>query len=124
MTNLKIEKKQKRNLITTAISMVVVIVLLVVAIVVVALDKNGDQGIVGIENGEFTIVSDEQKTTETKAEESKKETKVVTITADTTKAAEKETLPQTGAEDLLPLALVLGVLTTGATALALHKREA
>lgn len=124
MTNLKIEKKQKRSLITTAISMVVVIVLLVVAIVVVALDKNGDQGIVGIENGEFTIVSDEQKTTETKAEESKRETKVVTITTDATKAAEKETLPQTGAEDLLPLALVLGVLTTGATALALHKREA
>ena len=124
MTNLEIEKKQKRSLITTAISMVVVIVLLVVAIIVTALDKKSEQGIVGIENGEFTIVSDEQKTEETKAEEPKKETKVVTITTDAAKAAEKETLPQTGAEDLLPLALTLGVLTTGAAALVLHKREA
>lgn len=123
MTNLEIEKKQRKNLITTAISMLVVIVLLVVAIIVTALDKKNEQGIVGIENGEFTIVSEEQKTEETKTAEPEKETKVVTIKTDS-KATEKETLPQTGAEDFLPLALALGTLTTGATALVLHKREA
>ena len=116
MTNLEIETKQRQKLIVIAAGMAIIVVLLVGAIIMVACNKKNDHGITGIENGEFTIVGDEQKTEEPKADST-------TTINDDAKDSQTESLPATGATDLLPLALILGVLTTGATALAMNKRE-
>lgn len=126
MTNLEIETKQRQKLIVIAAGMAIIVVLLVGAIIMVACNKKNDHGITGIENGEFTVVGDEQKTEEPKVEESKTEEPKADSTTtinDDAKDSQTENLPATGATDLLPLALILGVLTTGATALAMNKRE-
>lgn len=125
MDNLEIEKKQKQKLITIVISMVTVILLLVTAIAVVALGKNDEQGNADAENGEFSIIDEGEGKDDLATKEKKTEAKVVKISTQTTMGPGiEDVLPETGATDLLPLALILGVLTTGATALAMNKREA
>ena len=140
MYNLEIEKKQRHKLIIIAISMVIVIVLLIVAIVAVATGKSGKKSIGGTGNGEFAIVSEDAESTEkteakteqeTKETEAKTEdTKSATVGAISTKTVETTTvtstsksLPDTGPADLLPLAATLGLMTAGATALVMKKRE-
>lgn len=127
MYNMEIEKKQKHKLAAIVIGMVIVIVLLVVAIVIVTTNKSTQTNVISeTESNEFLIDNNEAKT-ETKPEETKtetvtkKETKVETISTKTTKNTEK--MPATGPVDLLPIAIVLGLMTTGVTAFAMNKRK-
>ena len=125
MNNLEIEKKQRQKLITIVASMVAVILLLVTAIAVVALGKNDEQSDANTENGEFSIIDEGEGKDDLATEEKKTEAKVVKISTQTTAKLETEDiLPETGATDLLPLALVLGGLTAGVAAFAVNKHEA
>ncbi len=125
MYNLEIEKKQKHKLITIVISMVIVIILLVVAIVAVTTNKSNQAGIIGEnENDDFSIITSEPKPEEDTKKEVKTETKVSTVETLSTKTTKTESkLPETGPIDLLPIAVVLGLLTSGATAFAMNKRS-
>ncbi len=134
MYNLEIEKKQRRKLIAITLCMVAVIVVLIVAIALVVAGKSSNKpAISDAEAGEFSLVDDSAKTEEKKTEtEAKTETKAEASTigkiSTQTKpeAAPTEiatSVPSTGPEDLLPVALLLGALTTGVSALALNKRK-
>ena len=132
MYNLEIEKKQRRKLIAITLCMVAVIVVLIVAIALVVAGKSSNKpAISDAEAGEFSLVDDSTKTEEKKTEaktETKTEASTIGKISTQTKpeAAPTEianSVPSTGPEDLLPVALLLGALTTGVTALALNKRK-
>ena len=129
------EKKERRRLITFAVTTVVLILILIVAIVVVATKKAGSNKVTEGVNSEFIFAEEntnesetektEEKTTET--EENKSSETVGTLSTTTNDApvviSGASDLPTTGPEDLLPLALVLGALTTFGASAAMAKRE-
>lgn len=124
MYNLEIEKKQRRKVVLIASAMVAVILLLIVAIVVVATNKSTGPNVGGIDNAEFVITGNaDEKTPETPKADTKTDTTVAASNSTASKSAEKaEDLPSTGPEDLAPLALALGGLTTAGVALVMKRQ--
>ena len=129
MYNLEIEKKQRRKVVAIASATVALILLLIVAIVVVATSKSSRQNIGGDNNGSFSIVESEkaEEKAEAKTEE-KKEEKPATVAesskpqAAATPATATSKMPSTGPEDLMPLAVLLGGLTTAGTAVLVKRK--
>ncbi len=122
------EKKQRSRVIAVATSLAVVIVLLVVAIIVTATNKtSSEEEVVGaeteLETNDSPIAKqedhsdDKNKAASAPAKTEEKASKAVAKVETVSK------LPTTGPVDMLPIALVLGMLTTGATYFAMAKRE-
>lgn len=117
--NAELEKKDRRKVIIIATATVVLILALIVAIIVVATNKTSRPNVGGEDNSSFVIenTSKPEKTevvSNTKAAEPAK-----TTTPVTTKAEE---MPSTGPEDILPLALVLGMIATVATSAVITRK--
>ena len=119
------EKKERRKIIAVATAAMVIILVLIVAIIVVATKKSNKTSVGGDDNAAFTIAEG----TETEESESEPESKpeeetepvVGTITTENAPAetpvvvaelpAETNTsMPSTGPEDVLPVALMAGLL--------------
>ena len=132
------EKKERRKIITIIVVTVVLILALLVAIVVTATGKHKTN--IGEGNNSAFMIDGENKAGETSADNEGDdasgagsdianlgEISTGSDTSDTDDDAPEVSsvsdLPSTGAEDLLPLALVLGAITTLATSLAMAKRE-
>jgi len=135
------EKKERRKIIAIIIATVVLILALVAAIVITATSKsrrNVGEG----ENSSFVIADEyitgkKEEESENKSEEETKSSEEDSAKASdlgkiSTESDEKaidsapavssvSSLPETGAEDLLPLALLLGATTTFATSLVMNK---
>ena len=145
---LETEKKQKHKLLAIAGVMLAVIIVLIAGIIVIANGKTTKKTIGSDEQGsEFAITESESKKTDTSKKTSTTEESTSKKTSETTSTDESktksssstttsksgddssasaktaETMPKTGPEDLVPIALVLGMLTTVVTAVAMHKRE-
>lgn len=144
----EVDKKERRKIIAVATISVIIILSLIVAIVVVATKKSAKSDISDAQNSAFELIESEDKTedkTENKTEENKtadkttenkeakqesvKEigdltTKQNQVSKTTNAAATSADMPNTGPEDVLPIALILGALVTYLSSRALAKREA
>ncbi|MBQ6593630.1 hypothetical protein IJI00_00975 [Candidatus Saccharibacteria bacterium] len=124
----EMQAKERRKVIIFAVATVAVILALIVSIVVVATNKTS-VNLGGEENTEFTLVEDKKETekpaTTTKSA-SNTNAAASNTTAKTTSPAivTPTSVPNTGPEDLLPIALGLGALTTVVTTVVLNKRRA
>ena len=118
----EIEKKDRQKVIMIATAIVAVVLILVVAIIVVATRKTGGDS-VGGENNEPIAVEETPKTEEKANDPSTEKTTVPVSTKTTEAQATATAVPDTGPEDLLPLALVLGVLTTAGTAYIMSRKQ-
>lgn len=122
------EKKQRSRVIAVATSLAVVIVLLVVAIIVTATNKtSSEEEVISADTELETNDSPIAKQEDNSSDKNKASDTATKTTEKSSKTAAKvETvskLPTTGPVDMLPIALVLGMLTTGATYFAMAKRE-
>lgn len=130
MYNTEIDKKERNKIIAIAAAAATLILVLVVAIIVVATKKPAEN-IGGNENSSFAIEEEnegeavEEPTEETESGASE----LGSLTTETIVAEEPTTdkapaeIASTGPEDILPVALVLGILTTAATAVVMKKAE-
>ncbi|MBQ3348392.1 LPXTG cell wall anchor domain-containing protein [Candidatus Saccharibacteria bacterium] len=135
----EIEAKDRKKVVIFAGATAAVILALIVAIVVVATGKASRENIGGTENGEFSIAesseetkeSDDSKESKNSNSSSSSASKVGTVSTKTTATATaksattaaSEDLPNTGPENLVPLALAMGALTTAGTALVINKKR-
>ncbi|MDO4507909.1 MAG: hypothetical protein Q4B65_00750 [Candidatus Saccharibacteria bacterium] len=113
----EVEKKERRKIISITVAIVALILVLLVAIIVVATRREVSDNIVsGDGNTEFVITEGEESS-EAETEASAVETVSSEIVESTPVVLETETvIAQTGPEDVLPIAVVLGVLTAAGTA--------
>ena len=125
-----VEKKERRRIIMISIAAAALILILLIAIIVVAAhksSKNNDiskQTYSAFEKKEDTNIEkkkEEKTEVEVKTEE-KTEDKPVISTETTTSTANSD-MPNTGPEEVLPLALVLGLGTTYAASAVMAKRN-
>ncbi|MDO4611823.1 MAG: hypothetical protein Q4B34_03115, partial [Candidatus Saccharibacteria bacterium] len=115
----EVEKKSRRKVISIAVAVTVLILVLVTAIIVVATTRNDGGEVAEGENAEFIIEGETPVEEVTDAGNSA----LGTITTEET-TEEEVTLPaetvttitQTGPEEALPMAILLGVLTMVGTA--------
>lgn len=121
------DKKERRKIISIATAVAVLILVLVVAIIVVATGKSTGKNLGGDENASFVIEETTEESESSESEESEGST-LGTITTDTvvvekpTTDKAPEAMPDTGPADLLPIALLLGGLTTAGTTVLMRKR--
>lgn len=120
----EIEKKDRRKVILIATAIVVVVLILIAAIIVVATKKSGNN-VGGNENATFSIDNNKE---EEKKEEEKPATSVGSVSTTTAKVETpvnntSDSIPSTGPEDILPVALALGCLTTAGTAYAMSCKK-
>ena len=118
------DRKARRKIITIAISTVVLILILIVAIVVVSVKQSSPKSSEQVTTFEV-VESDEPEAN--KSEEKKANTQFSQITTKTTTPVVTETassVPTTGPEDFLPIALILGALTAFITSTHLAKKSA
>jgi len=140
----EVDKKERRKIIAVATISVIIILSLIVAIVVVATKKSAKSGISDAQNSAFELIESEDKAEEkteedktadkvTENKEAKQEsvkeigdltTKQNQVSKTTNTAATSADMPNTGPEDVLPIALILGALVTYLSSRALAKREA
>lgn len=113
----EVEKKSRRKVISIAVAVTVLILVLVTAIIVVATTRNDGGEVAEGENAEFVIEgeaaeegADAGNTLGTITTEETVEEEVV-LPAETV-----TTITQTGPEEVLPMAILLGVLTMAGTA--------
>lgn len=117
------EKKERRKIVISSSAIMAVILVLVVAIIVVATTK-GQENSVSNDGSAFTLSENADKPaeeTENKSSE-KAESKPTSTNAATSSNATTDKIAETGPEDLLPLALAMGGMTTVATTLLFSKR--
>ena len=133
MYNAEAEKKERRKVVIFAGVTVALILALIVAIVVVATNKSSRKNIGGTDNGSFTI-SESTENKDDKEQAAKSEDKpastVGTVTtkpaASTTKpvvTATASDIPNTGPEDMLAVAGILGGVTTAGTAYVMSRKK-
>lgn len=129
----EVEKRERRRIISVAVAAAVLILVLIVAIIVVATKKTPSENVGGSENTSFVLegsesTEEEEGTVEEEKSDSE-ETVVGTISTETTpvqtptSSVVTENIPDTGPEDLLPIALMLGALTAYITTLVMKKRQ-
>ncbi len=116
----EVEKKSHRKVISIAVAVTVLILVLVTAIIVVATTRNDGGEVAEGENAEFVIEGEAAEegadagntlgtiTTEETVEEATEEVEQPAETV--------TTITQTGPEEVLPMAILLGVLTMVGTA--------
>ena len=118
----EVEKRERRRIISVAVAAAVLILVLIVAIIVVATKKTPSENVGGSENTSFVGTIEEEEAKD-------EETVVGTISTETTpvqtptSSVVTENIPDTGPEDLLPIALMLGALTAYITTLVMKKRQ-
>ncbi|MBQ9018009.1 hypothetical protein IJ118_03025 [Candidatus Saccharibacteria bacterium] len=124
----EIETKERRKVVLFAAATAAVILALIVAIVVVATNKaNRNAEVSTTDKASFSIEESGEKSEGDKNEStvgtvSTKASTATTAKPATTTTATATDLPSTGPEDLLPLAVSLGGLTTAASAFIVKRR--
>ena len=126
-----VEKKERRRIILISIATAILILVLLVAIIVVAAHKSarsGDEEIANQTNSGTFDYKEENKTEDKKDEKTETtqtESKPV-ITTDTAPAVTSTVsdMPTTGPEDILPLAILLGLGATFVTSYIMSKKNA
>lgn len=142
MYNTDVDKKERQKIIAIATATAGLILALVIAIIVVAVQRPSEN-LGGEENGSFSIsegTEDQKPAEDEKPEESegsesedegsklgeistKPETTVPEVPGESTTDKMPEEITSTGPADVLPMALMLGVLTSVATAAVMKKAE-
>lgn len=134
----ELDKKERRKIIAAATVTTALILILLVAIIVVATKKSSQASVSEPENVAFELTESEEETTEKNAEEKtetigvisteQSETKVEETIENTevitTELAISEELPTTGAEEILPIAILLGAFVAYLSSAVLAKKEA
>ena len=123
-----IEKKERRRIILITIAAAALILILLIAIIVVAANKSSKKDDVATQTNSAFEYKEEDKTEEKKEEKTeteKKEDKTV-ISTDTAPVANvvSDDMPNTGPEEILPLAIMLGLGAAYVSSYVISKKNA
>ena len=128
------QAKERKKIIIISIVAIALILILLIAIIVTATSHNQNDSLSG-DKINLNVASEDFEVVEVKTEAKQPESKEIETKSETQSPAAKEqpavqpvatsteTIAQTGPEDIIPLAIVSGTITTFLTSFYLNKKS-